>query len=118
MADENTSDGVSAGQPATGEKPETSDDGTATKSPWWLTEIPYMLVLATASAGIVVVAAAYFKRGPALIAGALLLGAVFRLFLSSERVGMLGVRGRWFDVFTLVGLAMALIVLAWVAPQL
>ncbi|RCV49260.1 hypothetical protein DEF23_20325 [Marinitenerispora sediminis] len=70
------------------------------------------------AAGIVVVAAAYFKRGPALIAGALLLGAVFRAFLPPERVGMLAVRRRWIDVATLVTLAVLLIVLAWVAPQL
>lgn len=118
MADENTSGGVSAGQPPAGDDTAATNDDTGSKSPWWLTEIPYLLVLATTGAGIVVVAAAYFKRGPALIAGALLLGAVFRLFLKSDRIGMLGVRSRWFDVFTLVGLAVALIVLAWVAPQL
>lgn len=116
MAEENANDGVSADEPTAGEEP--ASDATVGRTPWWLTEIPYLLMLATASAGIVAVAAAYFKRGPALIAGALLLGAAFRLFLGPERVGMLGVRGRWFDVFTLVGLALALIVLAWVAPQL
>jgi hypothetical protein len=84
----------------------------------WLDQVPYLLVLATMSAGIVIVAAAYFKRGPALIAGALLLAAAFRAVLGSERVGMLAVRSRWFDVLTFLGLAAALIVLAWVAPQL
>ncbi|MFC3522937.1 DUF3017 domain-containing protein [Streptomonospora nanhaiensis] len=86
--------------------------------PGWLAQVPYFLVLATMSAGIVIVAAAYFKRGPALIAGALLLAAVFRAVLPPERIGMLAVRRRWIDIATYTGLAVALIVLAWVAPQL
>ncbi|QRN80782.1 MAG: DUF3017 domain-containing protein, partial [Nocardiopsis sp. BM-2018] len=51
------------------------------KVPYWLSQVPYALVLSALAAGIVVVAAAYFKRGPAIIAGALLLAATFRLFL-------------------------------------
>ncbi|MFC7331198.1 DUF3017 domain-containing protein [Marinactinospora rubrisoli] len=98
------------------EEPERQDPPG--EDPGWLSQVPYFLVLATMAAGIVVVAAAYFKRGPALIAGALLLGAVFRAFLPPERVGMLAVRRRWIDVTTLVTLAVLLIVLAWVAPQL
>ncbi|EOR70332.1 hypothetical protein TM51_13225 [Thermobifida fusca TM51] len=83
-----------------------------------MNQVPYLLVLATMSAGIVVVAAAHFKRGPAIIAGSLLLGAVLRAVLPTERVGMLAVRSRWVDVVTFVTLAVLLIVLAWVAPQL
>ncbi|WP_236700469.1 DUF3017 domain-containing protein [Allosalinactinospora lopnorensis] len=88
------------------------------EAPGWLSQVPYFLVLATMAAGIVIVAAAYFKRGPALIAGALLLGAVFRFFLPPEKIGMLAVRSRWMDLVTLTTLAVLLIVLAWVAPQL
>ncbi|MDA0567581.1 DUF3017 domain-containing protein [Streptomonospora sp. S1-112] len=87
-------------------------------APGWLAQVPYFLVLATMSAGIVIVAAAHFKRGPALIAAALLLAAVFRTLLPPERIGMLAVRRRWIDIATYTGLAVALIVLAWVAPQL
>ncbi|GAA3970571.1 DUF3017 domain-containing protein [Thermobifida alba] len=93
-------------------------DPAAEEGPGWLDQVPYLLVLATMGAGIVVVAAAYFKRGPAIIAGSLLLGAVLRAVLPTERVGMLAVRRRWVDVATLVTLAVLLIVLAWVAPQL
>lgn len=99
------------------ERPEHAQDPD-TEVPGWLSQVPYFLVLATMAAGIVVVAAAYFKRGPALIAIALLLGAAFRIFLSPEQVGLLAVRRRWIDVTTLVTLAVLLIVLAWVAPQL
>ncbi|GLU49561.1 DUF3017 domain-containing protein [Nocardiopsis ansamitocini] len=99
---------------------DTVDSGSAPRAevPGWLSQVPYFLVLSMMSSGIVVVAAAYFKRGPAIIAGALLLGAIFRLLLPPKRVGMLAVRRRWIDVTTLVTLAVLLIVLAWVAPQL
>lgn len=88
------------------------------KVPYWLSQVPYALVLSALAAGIVVVAAAYFKRGPAIIAGALLLAATFRLFLPKDWIGLLAVRRRWVDLLTLVSLALLLIVLAWVAPQL
>lgn len=88
------------------------------KVPYWLSQVPYLLVLSALGAGTVVVAAAYFKRGPAIIAGALLLAAAFRLFLPRDWIGMLAVRRRWVDLLTLVSLAVLLIVLAWVAPQL
>ncbi|GAA3760680.1 hypothetical protein HDA32_004871 [Spinactinospora alkalitolerans] len=99
------------------QEPEQEPD-PRTEVPGWLAQVPYFLVLAMMAAGIVVVAAAYFKRGPALIAGALLLAAVFRGVLPQERIGMLAVRRRWIDVTILVTLAVLLIVLAWVAPQL
>nr|WP_233571305.1 DUF3017 domain-containing protein [Nocardiopsis sp. Huas11] len=86
--------------------------------PDWLAQVPYLLVMSALAAGIVIVAAAYFKRGPAIIAGALLLAAAFRLFLPKDWIGMLAVRRRWIDLTTLVGMAVLLIVLAWVAPQL
>ncbi|MFD6951789.1 hypothetical protein A6A08_20010 [Nocardiopsis sp. TSRI0078] len=86
--------------------------------PYWLSQVPYFLVMSALAAGIVVVAAAHFKRGPAIIAGALLLAASFRLFLPKDWIGMLAVRRRWIDLLTLVTLAVLLIVLAWVAPQL
>ncbi|MFE1080244.1 DUF3017 domain-containing protein [Nocardiopsis alba] len=104
----------------------TPDDGGAGERkapvrravPYWLSQVPYALVLSTLAAGIVVVAAAYFKRGPAIIAGALLLAATFRLVLPKDWIGLLAVRRRWVDLLTLVTLAVLLIVLAWVAPQL
>lgn len=92
--------------------------GNRKKVPYWLSQVPYALVLSALAAGIVVVAAAYFKRGPAIIAGALLLAATFRLFLPKDWIGLLAVRRRWVDLLTLAGLAALLIVLAWVAPQL
>ncbi|GAA4913920.1 DUF3017 domain-containing protein [Streptomonospora salina] len=92
--------------------------GVGERAPGWLAQVPYFLVLSTMSAGIVVVAAAHFKRGPALIAGALMLAAVFRALLPADKTGMLAVRSRWIDVATLTGLAVLLIALAWVAPQL
>ncbi|WP_408638968.1 DUF3017 domain-containing protein [Nocardiopsis suaedae] len=98
--------------------PPEPGDRQAPEAPGWLAQVPYFLVLATMAAGIVVVAAAYFKRGPAIIAGALMLAALLRYVLPEDRVGMLAVRGRWFDIATALGLAGALVVLAWVAPAL
>ncbi|MBQ1084513.1 MULTISPECIES: DUF3017 domain-containing protein [unclassified Nocardiopsis] len=92
--------------------------GGRPKVPYWLSQVPYALVLSALAAGIVVVAAAYFKRGPAIIATALLLAATFRLLLPKDWIGLLAVRRRWVDLLTLVALAVLLIVLAWVAPQL
>lgn len=97
---------------------ETDESPVRPEIPYWLAQVPYFLVMSALAAGIVVVAAAYFKRGPAIIAGALLLAAAFRLFLPKEWAGMLAVRRRWVDLLTLVTLAGLLIVLAWVAPQL
>ncbi|GAA1773562.1 DUF3017 domain-containing protein [Streptomonospora arabica] len=98
--------------------PEGRESGVGDEAPGWLSQVPYFLVLSTMSAGIVIVAAAHFKRGPALIAGALMMAAVFRTLLPREKLGMLAVRSRWVDIITLTGLAVLLIVLAWVAPQL
>ncbi len=95
----------------------TAEDG-GPEAPYWLSQVPYFLVMSALAAGIVVVAAAYFKRGPAIIAGALLLAATFRVLLPRDWVGMLAVRRRWIDLLTLTALAVLLIVLAWVAPQL
>ena len=97
---------------------EGTDEPVRTEVPHWLSQVPYALVLSALAAGIVVVAAAYFKRGPAIIAGALLLAATFRLILPQEWIGMLAVRRRWIDLLVLSSLAALLIVLAWVAPQL
>lgn len=109
-----------AGKPekVSGGAPEGGVPEGRRKVPYWLSQVPYALVLSALAAGIVVVAAAYFKRGPAIIAGALLLAATFRLFLPKDWIGLLAVRRRWVDLLTLVSLALLLIVLAWVAPQL
>src|SRR5690625_1725412 len=98
----------------------TGAAGTVPSSriPPWLAQVPYALVLSGLAAGIAVVGFAYFKHGPAIIAGALVLAAVFRLVLSKDWIGMLAVRRRWVDLTVLFGLACLLIVLAWVAPQL
>ncbi|MFI6574619.1 DUF3017 domain-containing protein [Nocardiopsis sp. NPDC050513] len=103
------------GHAAPGAEPEAQ---ARPEVPFWLAQVPYALVLSALVAGIVVVAAAHFKRGPAIIAGALLLAAAFRSVLPGDWIGLLAVRRRWIDLVTCVGLAVLLIVLAWVAPQL
>ncbi|MEV2274240.1 DUF3017 domain-containing protein [Nocardiopsis sp. NPDC049922] len=110
-----TDGGRDDGRPA----PESEPEAPAhPEVPFWLAQVPYALVLSALVAGIVVVAAAHFKRGPAIIAGALLLAAAFRTVLPKDWIGLLAVRRRWIDLVTCVSLAVLLIVLAWVAPQL
>lgn len=107
------------GEPSADPEPDAEPvEPAGSEAPYWLGQVPYFLVLSALAAGIVVVAAAHFKRGPAIIAGALMLAATFRLFLPEDWLGMLAVRRRWIDLLTLTSLAVLLIVLAWVAPQL
>nr|WP_081748613.1 DUF3017 domain-containing protein [Nocardiopsis sp. CNT312] len=122
MADRDEEEPVEErGGPEYGERSEDSPpDGPhdGPEPPFWLVQTPYALVLSALAAGIVVVAAAHFKRGPTIIAGALVLAALFRSVLPREWIGLLAVRRRWVDLATLVGMAVMLMVLAWVAPQL
>ncbi|MFV2196606.1 DUF3017 domain-containing protein [Nocardiopsis sp. LOL_012] len=122
MADRDEEEPVEErGGPEHGERSEDSPpDGShgGSEPPFWLVQTPYALVLSALAAGIVVVAAAHFKRGPTIIAGALALAALFRSVLPGEWIGLLAVRRRWVDLATLVGMAVMLMVLAWVAPQL
>src|SRR5699024_651301 len=97
---------------------EETGESVRTEVPHWLAQVPYALVLSALAAGIVVVAAAYFKRGPVISAGELLLAASDRLCQAQRYIGMLAVRRRWVNLLVLTSIAGLLIVLAWVAPQL
>lgn len=66
--------------------------------------------------GLAVVALHHFKSGCVVMSAALLLGAVLRLVLPEERAGLLAVRGRVFDVATMVTLGVLIIVAALVVP--
>ena len=78
----------------------------------------YLIVVATCSAGLLVVAFGPWRRGVAVIGLGLLLGAMMRATLSDGDAGMLRVRrNRWFDVLMLAGVGVALISLASVIPN-
>ncbi|WP_106253580.1 DUF3017 domain-containing protein [Allonocardiopsis opalescens] len=110
------------GAPDTGAGARGQDPGdggpAGPRVPDWITQIPYLLVLLGVGTGLIIVAMAHFRRGPALVAAALFLGAGLRALLPERMVGMLAVRKRWVDVATLVALAVGLVVFALVAPQM
>jgi Protein of unknown function (DUF3017) len=78
---------------------------------------PFLLVCVGAAAGLgVVVLLDRFRRGTLLLAGAVVLGAWLRALLPPAQVGLLRVRGRTFDVATMLCLGIALTVVALVVP--
>jgi len=57
-----------------------------------------------------------FRRGTLLIAASVILGAWLRALLPGSRCGLLKVRGRAFDVATMLVLGVALVVVALAVP--
>ncbi len=78
---------------------------------------PFALVCLGVLAGLgVVVLLDRFRRGTLVMAGAVLLGAWLRVLLPEEQLGLLRVRGRAFDVVTMLALGLGLSVVALVVP--
>ena len=77
----------------------------------------YLVVLAIAVLGLVLVATYNWRTGVGVLGGALLLAALGRIALSDFESGMLRVRGKVFDVIALSGLGALMIVLAIVIPN-
>ena len=71
-------------------------------APQWLGRLPYLLVLSGVGAGLMLCALNYFRKGSGLMAAALLLGALARLLLPESQLGLLAVRSRSVDCWTLV----------------
>lgn len=57
-----------------------------------------------------------FRRGTLVIAASVILGAWLRALLPAGRCGLLRVRGRAFDVATMLVLGVALVVVALAVP--
>ncbi|KQT94168.1 hypothetical protein ASG49_04465 [Marmoricola sp. Leaf446] len=88
------------------------------RRPSTLGGLVYLLVVAAAGVGLLVVALGPWRRGVTLIGVALLVGAVMRTLLPENEAGMLRVRrSRWIDLVMLAGVGAALIVLAVVIPD-
>lgn len=80
-------------------------------------EWPFVLVCLGVVAGLgVVVLLDRFRRGTLLLAASVILGAWLRALLPSSRSGLLRVRGRAFDVATMLVLGVALVVVALAVP--
>ena len=73
---------------------------------------PFLAVIALLVAAVVYLAAqpGHWERGTAVIAVAMLLAALLRCVLPESRVGLLGVRGRWWDVPIYLALGVLILV--------
>ncbi|MFT3714635.1 MAG: DUF3017 domain-containing protein [Gordonia sp. (in: high G+C Gram-positive bacteria)] len=72
-------------------------------------QIPYFVVLAVVAVAAILVLMDRWRRGTFVFGSALILGAIFRAVMPAERVGLLAVRSRAFDVTTMAGLGMLVI---------
>ena len=79
----------------------------------------FVVVCAGVCVGLaVVMGLGRFRRGTLLIAASVILGAWLRALLPSGRCGLLKVRGRAFDVATMLLLGISLVVVALAVPPL
>ena len=69
-------------------------------------QAPFLLVLIVLLAGVayLTIEPGHWVRGTGVIAVAMLLGGLLRLVLPEARIGMLRVRGRWWDSFCYLAL--------------
>jgi hypothetical protein len=74
-------------------------------------------VFAAELAGLLIVAFGPWRDGVSLMGGALVAASLTRAALPRREAGMLGVRGKWFDVFVLVLVGVALMALAQNIPS-
>jgi Protein of unknown function (DUF3017) len=80
-------------------------------------EWPFLVVCAGVCVGLgVVVGLDRFRRGTLLVAASVILGAWLRALLPAPRCGLLKVRGRAFDVATMLVLGVSLVVVALAVP--
>jgi len=77
---------------------------------------PLGIIVAAVAIGVLVAALHHPRTGMFVVCGGLAAAAVLRMVLSPRNAGGLVVRSRRIDVFVLVGLALALGVLAAVTP--
>jgi hypothetical protein len=75
-------------------------------------QAPIILVFAVVAVGMVRVLTQHWREGAALLGGALLLAALLRVVLPTDRVGLLAIRSRPVDVLVYLAFGGALLVLA------
>jgi len=73
---------------------------------------PLLAVLLVAAAAFVLVLADRWRRGALVLGGAMVLAAFLRAVLSPDRVGLLAVRGKGFDVAAMAVVGATIITLA------
>ena len=75
--------------------------------------LPFGVVVLVVAVGMVRVLTQHWREGAALLGGALLLAALLRVLLPSERVGLLAIRSRPVDVLTYLAFGGVLVMLAF-----
>lgn len=83
-----------------------------TEQAGWRTQLAFSLVLVTVMLGMVRIVQYHWREGAAIIGGALLLAAGLRATLSSDRAGLLAIRGRGLDVLTYGGFGLLVLAVA------
>ncbi|RVW05787.1 DUF3017 domain-containing protein [Rhodococcus xishaensis] len=74
--------------------------------------LPMLAVLLVVAAAFALVLADRWRRGAFVLGGAMLLAAFLRAVLSPERVGLLAVRDKGFDVVAMTAVGAAIMALA------
>ena len=77
----------------------------------------YLVMLGVAGLGLVFVVLDDWRTGVRLMGGSLVFGAVVRLVLPSRDAGMLAVRSKFLDAVLLIGVGVAMFVLAGAIPD-
>lgn len=86
--------------------------------PWPRRQWPLLVVLTGAVVSLGVAVVVDFRPGMVLLAGSVLLAALFRLVLTTRRAGLLVLRGRMTDVVTLTTMGLGILVLALAIPDI
>lgn len=94
------------------EAPATQPQQSSPVQRFFRVHLPMTVVALVMVVAVVFVAQDRWRRGSAFIGGATLLAAAFRLCLPPERVGLLAVRGRPFDVCAYAVLGGVIVALA------
>jgi hypothetical protein len=74
--------------------------------------LPFAVVIAIVAIGMLRVLTQHWREGAALLGGALLVAAVLRALLASDRVGLLAIRSKPVDVLLFSAFGGVLVVLA------
>lgn len=81
-----------------------------------LDEWPLLTVLVGVAAGMVIVFTGHWRAGSTLVGLSVGLGGALRLVLPRRVAKLLAVRSRVVDVIIMLGVGIAILVLAWVVP--
>jgi hypothetical protein len=79
----------------------------------FISNAAYLIVVAFVVAGLVLIAAEFWRRGLVVIGTGAGVGAVARAVLPDHRAGLLRVRSRVFDAAVLAAASAAMLLIAW-----